>query len=151
MTTGPRTQSSPRCPGPSTSPVEGSTIFASKCDASFPTEPYALHSSGPTVEATEPDVSVRPSNGICDARGAPPMPMKRREERSQRRASSDLIMATSTGGVAGSSVTRYRSMARSAAMKLNRSAESITTGSEAVRRMVHQVGAGGHRSPLASR
>ena len=40
------------------------------------------------------------------------MPMKRREERSQRRASSDLIMATSTGGGAGSSVTRYRSMAR---------------------------------------
>ena len=60
MMTGPRTQSSPRCPGPSASPVAGSTIFASMCDANFPTEPYTLVSSGPTVEDTEPDDSVRP-------------------------------------------------------------------------------------------
>lgn len=60
MTTGPRTQSSPRWPGPSSSPVAGSTIFACKWDASFPTDPYALDSSGPTVEATEPDDSVKP-------------------------------------------------------------------------------------------
>uniref|UniRef100_A0A0A9FWS5 Uncharacterized protein n=1 Tax=Arundo donax TaxID=35708 RepID=A0A0A9FWS5_ARUDO len=53
--------------------------------------------------------------------GAPPMPMTRRDERSRRRASSDLVIATSTGGAAGSSVTRYRSTARSAAPKSNRS------------------------------
>ena len=60
MTIGPLTQSSPRCPGPRASPVEGSTILACKCDPSFPTDPYAFDSSGPTVAATAPDDSVKP-------------------------------------------------------------------------------------------
>ncbi|RRT57270.1 hypothetical protein B296_00030736, partial [Ensete ventricosum] len=60
MMVGPRTQSSPLCPGPSVSPVVGSTILASVFGPSRPVEPNTLLSSGVLVPATPPVDSVNP-------------------------------------------------------------------------------------------
>lgn len=60
MMVGPRIQSSPLCPGPSASPVVGSTILASVFDPSRPVEPNTLLSSGVLVPTTPPVDSVNP-------------------------------------------------------------------------------------------
>lgn len=60
MMTGPRSQSSPVLPGGKASPVDGSTILASKFSEIRPTEPYLTVSSGPNVAEAGPVLSVKP-------------------------------------------------------------------------------------------
>lgn len=60
MMIGPRSQSSPIFPGGKASPVDESTILASKLSEIRPTEPYLTVSSGPNVAEAGPELSVKP-------------------------------------------------------------------------------------------